>query len=171
MAYAYSGSIGLYLNALVTADGDPITGNMRLQEALDATLAAAGGSAPTISGFLAGEITAAAGDLLLAHATDPFQGMGSEAYSPGFTPASSKIKALYIRNTDDTNTITIARGATNGLPIFDAAEDSITLAAGDCFFYYKKAGTAALTTGSNDKLTISVGAGSPTADVVVIYGP
>lgn len=171
MSYAYSGSIGLFINGLVTASGDPISGNMRLAEALEATLAASGGSAPTISGFLAGEITAAAGDILLAHDTDPFQSMGSATYSAGFSPASSKIKVIYFENTDDTNTITIARKATNGLPIFAAAEDAMTLAAGDARFFYFKAGTAALTTGSNDALTLSVGAGTPTMNIVVIYGP
>lgn len=170
MAYTYAGTISLALNATATASGDPVAGVHTLAESLFAILAPSGGSAPTITGYLAGSITAAAGDLLLAHDTDPFQGMGSEAYSAGFSPASAKIKAIYFKNTDSTNTITIARGNTNGLPIFNAADDAITLAAGDCFFYYKKAGTAALTTGSNDKLTISVGAGSPTADVVVIYG-
>lgn len=171
MAYTYEGSLGLFLNATATADGDPVSGVHKLAQSLEAALAASGGTAPTISGFLAGEIVAAAGDLLLAHDTDPFQGMGSSTYSAGFSPASSKIKALFIKNTDATNTITIARAASNGLPVFDTAGDSITLAAGDCFFYFKKAGTAALTTGSNDALTISVGGGAPTADVVVIYGP
>jgi hypothetical protein len=170
VAYTYAGTLTVALTGTATASGDPVSGVHSLAESLTATFAASGGSAPTITGFLAGSITAAAGDLLLAHDTDPFQGMGSEGYSAGFSPASSKIKAIYIKNTDSTNTITIARKATNGLPIFDAASDAITLAAGDCFFYYKKAGTAALTTGSNDGLTISVGGGSPTADVVVIYG-
>ncbi len=114
--------------------------------------------------------TAAAGDLLLAHATDPLQGMGDAAYAPGFTVASSKLKTLVIQNTDSTDSITVARGAANGLPVFDAASDAITLAPGDFFIYHKKAGTAALTTGSNDKLTISVSAGSPTFEIMAIYG-
>lgn len=92
MPYTYSGSIGVFINGLA-ADVDPISGNMRLAESLEATLAASGGDAPTISGFLAGSIIAAAGDLLLAHDTDPFGSMGSAAYSAGFSPASAKIKA------------------------------------------------------------------------------
>ena len=135
------------------------------------TFAAAGGDAPTISGFFKGTATCAAGDWLLAHATDPLQSMGDAGYSEGFTVASTKLKFLYIENLDTTNTITISRGTTNGLPIFNAADDAITLAAGDFFCYYKKAGTAALTTGSNDKLTIAVGGGSPTATIIAAYGP
>lgn len=171
MAYTYLGDLSIGMNVIVTASGDPISGNMRLAETFAANLAAAGGTAPTVSGFLAGSIVAAAGDLLFAHATDPFGAMGSETYSAGFTVAGSKLKLLYIRNTDSTNTITISRAAANGLPIFNAASDAMTLDPGDVFFYHKKAGTAALTTGSNDALTIAVGGGSPTADVVAIYGP
>ena len=133
--------------------------------------AAAGGTAPTISGFFKGTATCAAGNWLLAHATDPLQGMGDAGYSEGFTVASSKLKLLMVKNTDTTNSITLSRGTTNGLPIFDAADDAITLAPGDVFFFYKKAGTAALTTGSNDKLSITVSAGSPTCEVRAWYGP
>ena len=135
------------------------------------TFAAAGGDAPTISGFFKGTATCAAGDWLLAHATDPLQSMGDATYNQGFTVAGTKLKLLYIKNLDSTNSITIARGAAAGLPIFDAASDSITLAPGDIFIYYKKAGTAALTTTTNDKLTIAVSGGSPTATVIAAYGP
>jgi hypothetical protein len=124
-----------------------------------------------VSGFLAGQFTAAAGDLLLAHATDPLGAMGSETYSAGFSPASSKLKILAIQNTDATNTVTVARAAANGLPIFAAAGDGTTLDAGGCFFWFNKAGTAALTTGTNDALTISVGGGTPICNLVAIYGP
>ena len=46
----------------------------------------------------------------------------------------------------------------------------ITLAPGDVFLYYKKAGTAALTTTSNDGLTVAVSAGNPTCKVLAGYG-
>lgn len=171
MAYTYSGDLSISMNVTVTASGDPIIGNMRLQELFSAVLAASGGTAPTVSGFLAGTFTAAAGDLLLAHATDPLGSMGSETYSAGFNPASSKLKVLAIRNNDATNTVTIARAAANGLPIFSAANDAISIDAGGFFFLHLKAGTAALTTGSNDALTVSVGGGTPSCDIVAIYGP
>jgi hypothetical protein len=171
MAYTYSGSLSIGMDVLVTASGDPISGNMKLAEVFSAVLAASGGTAPTVSGFLAGTFVAAAGDLLLAHATDPLGSMGSETYSAGFTVASSKLKVLAIRNNDATNTVTIVRAAANGLPIFAAAGDGTTLDAGGFFLWHNKAGTAALTTGSNDALTISVGGGTPSCDIVAIYGP
>lgn len=152
-----------------------LSGDMSGEEATNATVqtiifAASGGTAPTVTGWFQGTMTAAAGDILLAHATDPLQSMGSASYCQGFTVAGSKLKLLYIVNNDTTNTITIQRGATNGLPIFLAAEDGMTIPASGIFLYYNKAGTAALTTGSNDKLTISVSAGSPTAYVLAVYG-
>lgn len=166
----FSGSANIAIEGLATFSVDR-TGAQRATINKALTFAASGGSAPTISGFLYGTLTCSAGDILLAHATDPFQGMGDADYSPGFTVASSKLKLLYFENTDSTNTITIARKTTNGLPIFNAADDALTLAAGDVFLYFKRAGTAALTTGSNDALTISVGAGSPTMIACVLYGP
>ena len=166
----YSGSLNLSGEALCQYGTDR-TGAERdvISEAI--TFAASGGTAPTISGFFKGVATIAAGDWLLAHASDPLQGMGDARYSEGFAVAGTKLKLLMVKNLDSTNSITIARGAANGLPIFDAAGDAVTLAPGDIFLFYKKAGTAALTTGSNDKLTLSASAGSPTCDVRAWYGP
>ena len=167
---AYSGSLSI--TALLTAalSGEK-TGSETARIAKSITFAATGGTAPTLSGWFIGTGTAAAGNILLAHATDPLQGMGAETYSQGFTVAGTKLKILILENLDTTNSITFTRGAANGLPIFDAASDAITLAPGDVFVYFKKAGTAALTTGSNDKLTVSVSAGSPTFRILVGYGP
>jgi hypothetical protein len=167
--YTGQTSLSFTAQALASVDG---AGGETIPRILNAiTWAAAGGTAPTLTGWLyAATVTCAAGDWLLAHATDPFQSMGDSAYAPGFTVASSKLKLLYIRNKDTANSITIARGAANGLPIFDAASDAVTLAPGDCLLLYKKAGTAALTTTSNDKITVAVSAGSPTCEVLAFYG-
>jgi hypothetical protein len=166
----YSGALSLGVTVTAALGGDR-SGTSVDTAGLSAALAPTGGTAPTISGSFKGTATCAAGDWLLAHASDPLGTMGDATYSTGFTVASSKLKVLMVVNLDSTNSITIARGTTNGLPIFNAADDAITLAPGDCFFYYKQAGTAALTTGSNDKLTISVSGGSPTATVMAVYGP
>ena len=167
---AFSGSANISLEAIATFTVDR-TGAQRSAINKAITFAASGGTAPTISGWVYGTLTCAAGDLLMAHATDPFGTMGNADYAPGFTVASSKLKLFYFENTDSTNTITVARGATAGLPIFDAANDSITLDAGGLFLWFLKAGSAALTTTSNDKLTIAVGGGSPTAICLALYGP
>jgi hypothetical protein len=166
----YSGSLAITGQFAVAFTTDTLGGRLaKIAETI--SFAASGGTAPTVSGFVHGTLTVSAGDILLAHATDPFQSMGDAAYSDGFTVASSKIKMVWIKNTDTTNNVTIARGAANGCPIFDAAGDSVTLAPGDEFLFYKKAGTAALTTGSNDKLTLTPSAGSPTLEMLVAYGP
>lgn len=166
----YSAALSLKALARAAFSGDS-TGGRTIEETLNLTFAAAGGSDPTISGFLKGTVTVAAGDLLLAHATDPFQAMGDAGYSDGFTVAGSKIKLLIIRNSDATRSITVARAAANGLPIFDTAGDSVTIPPGGVFLFYLPTGTAALTTGSNDALTLTPSAGNPTAEVTVFYGP
>ncbi len=169
---AYTGVLGLTVTGRNTLGGD-WAGVQQIPTIADAiNFAAAGGSAPTISGWLYGTVTLTeAVTLLLAHATDPFQGAGDSLYSLGFTVASSKLKLLYIKNTSESQTIAVARGATNGLPIFDAASDAITLAVGDILCLYKKAGTAALTTGSNDGLTLTPSLTGATAIICAVYGP
>lgn len=167
---AYSGSHQVNVNFQCSFSGDR-DGSEAAAYRILKTWAAAGGTAPTISGFLKGTLTAAAGDILLAHATDPLQSMGDAGYSEGFTVAGTKLKFLYIENLDSAESITITRKASTGLPIFDAAGDAITLAPTDHFLLFKRAGTAALTSGSNDALTISVSGGAPTATIIAAYGP
>lgn len=168
---AYSGNLNLTLEARNVFSVDSL-GGRSIKEAQAIVLAAAGGSAPTISGWLNGSLAInAAGDILLAHASDPFQGLGDAAYSDGFAPAGAKIKALLIVNTSATQNLAVARAALNGLTLFDGASDAVTLAPGDVLLIYRKAGGDALTTGSNDGLTLTPSATGATADVTVIYGP
>lgn len=166
----YSGSLAInaLFQALLTVEK---TGSEQAKYSKSITFAAAGGTAPTLSGFLIGTGTAAAGDLLLAHATDPFQGMGDAAYSEGFTVAGTKLKLLILENLDSAINIAFSRGALNGLPVFDAAGDALTLTPGGILVYYNQAGTAALTTGSNDKLTVAPASGAPTFRLMAGYGP
>jgi hypothetical protein len=165
------GSLRIEAQLVAALSGDKQGGEVG-RDALLVSFAAAGGSAPTLSGFLSGTATvAAAGDLLLAHASDPLQGFGDAAYSEGFSPAGARIKLLLVRNTDPTNSLTVARKSTAGLALFDAAGDSITLAPGDELVLYKPAGGAPLATGSNDGLTLTPSAGTPTAQILVAYGP
>ena len=168
---ALSGSAVLQLLFRAAYSGDR-GGGEEMEKRLSVVFAAAGGAAPTISGFVGGTIVAAAGDLLLAHATDPFQAMGSARYSEGFAVAGTKLKGFFFQNNDAAETVTIVRGAANGLPIFLAAGDGLTVGPGAHLWLYNPLGlTAALTTGSNDKLTISVSGGTPSCDVIAVYGP
>lgn len=168
----YSGSLNINAQANAALSVDQL-GSSYVQDLISITFAASGGTAPTISGFFRGVAVCAAGDWLLAHATDPLQSMGDATYSTGFTVASSKLKLLLVQNLDSTNTITIIQGAINGLTIFDAASHGVKIGPGGIWLFYDKAGSlsGALTTGSNDKLTISVSAGSPNAQVSCYYGP
>jgi hypothetical protein len=167
--YTYSGNLSLSALLKVVFTGDQ-AGTISADVSKPLTFAASGGDA-VITGFFKGDATCAAGDWLMAHASDPLQAMGTAVYSPGFTVAGSKLKLLYVENLDATNSITIARGATNGLAIFDTAGDSVTIKPGGFRVWYDPAGiTGALSTGSNDKATVSVSGGSPTAKVVAMYG-
>lgn len=166
----YSGTLTLKALARVAFSGDS-TGGRTAEETINLIFAAAGGTDPTLSGFLKGTVTVAAGDILLAHATDPFQGMGDATYSDGFTVAGAKLKLIVCRNAHATASITVSRAASNGLPIFAAAGDGITIPPGGFFCLYLPTGTAALTTGSNDALTLAPSAGSPTLEVTAFYGP
>lgn len=166
-----AGSVGITASLAEVLAGDQ---SGQIKSAMSATLRfAAAASLPDIaqaSGFLYGKPVCAAGDWLLAHLTDPFNAMGDAVYPGGFSPAAKKIKAIIIRNLDATNSITIARGTLLGLPIFSAADDAITIPAGGLFVLTLPAGSAAITTGVNDKLTIAVGGGTPQAEVLVVYG-
>lgn len=165
-----SGSLRIEPNFKSAFSGDR-SGEEQINDAQVILFAASSGDAPTLTGFFKGTATCAAGDWLLAHASDPLGSMGNAGYNQGFTVDGSKLKFFYVRNTDSTNSITITRKTSSGLPIFNADGDAVTLAPGDIFMFYKKAGTAALTTTSNDGLTISVSAGNPTCIVIAAYGP
>lgn len=173
LTVTYSGTMQLILDVLAAFSVDA-TGGQRGKVSRTITLSASGGTAPTVSGFLVGTLSVTgAQDILLAHATDPLQSAGDATYSSGFTVASTKIKAIWIRNTHATAALTVARGAANGCPIFDAAGDAVTLLGGGdgLLLLTFPAGTAALTTGSNDKLTLTPSTGTVTAEIMVIYGP
>lgn len=167
----YSGGLALNI-ALNAALGGDRVGSDGISEILSIAFAAAGGTAPTLSGFLKGDLSVTgAQDLLLAHATDPLQSAGDAGYPAGFTVAGTKLKLLYIRNSHATATLTVARKATNGLPIFVAASDGIIIEPGGHLLWYAPAGSVALTTGSNDGITLSPSAGTVTGVLVAAYGP
>lgn len=133
---------------------------------------ASGGTAPTFAAGFYGVGAAAAGDLLLA-ASDPLQGMGSATFKPpGVTVSGAlKLKLFALRNNDTTNSITLTRGAANGVPnIFTAAGDGMDIAAGGVFLWTHKEGTAVITTTSNDKLTIAVSGGTPAFEILCLFG-
>jgi hypothetical protein len=171
VTYSGSASISVVLSAALSGEK---TGSELARWLKSITFAAAGGTAPTLAGFMIGDGVAAAGDILLAHATDPLQGMGSANYSEGFDPAGDLLKILIFENLSTTTgqDITVTRGAANGLEILSAAGDAFLVKPGGFRVFYDPVGlTAALVSGGNDKLTLAVAAGSPGFRVLAGYGP
>lgn len=167
----YSGNVSL-TGELRTAYSVDSTGGRSAKFTESLVFDPAGGDAPTISGYLNGTLAlSGAVDCLLAAASDPLQGAGDAAYSDGFSPAGAKIKLLRIKCTDATHGFTVARKATNGVDLFEAASDAVRLMPGDVLLLYRKAGGGALSTGSNDGLTLTPLSGSPTGEITVVYGP
>lgn len=169
--YSYSGVSRIEYELGVSFSSDSEGG--RYGRLNDRTIwSPAGGTAPTIAGWLKGTFTAAAGDLLLAHPTDPLQGMGDSVYSDGFTAAGNRLKALYIRNADATQSMTILRGALLGLPIFVNPSDGLTIQPGGKIWLEFPTGTDVLASGGNDKLEVTVsGAHTAASDILAVYGP
>lgn len=165
--YTFSGKYNMTLEGKLLFGGDKAG-----EEKVTATqgISLTPSTAPTITGFLKGTFSVSGGtDLLLAHATDPLQGAGDAQYSSGFTVAGSKIKLLYIEVLTGA-ILTVARASSNGLTLLSAASDAIPLTIGDILQIYRKAGGDALTTGSNDALTLTPSAGTITGTIVVLYG-
>jgi hypothetical protein len=174
VTYTFSGSLQITASAKDDFGGD-WKGSESIARNLSLVFAASGGAAPTISGFVTGVVTTSTtpANLLLAHATNIFTNLtGTATYSTGFTVAGSKVKFLLFENLDTTDSITISTPAANGFPIIQqASKDLRTLAPADVYLFYMKAGSAALTTGSNDALALVASANTPTMQVTVFYGP
>ncbi len=172
--YAYSGHIDLNAFFTVLFGGDTTgseTGALTLQS-ID--WGADGGTAPTVSGWVhAAAVAAASGNWLIAD-PDPFQAMGDAIFSPGFTMGTThKVKLFAVINSDLVNSATIINGASAGTTLFDGtASHGVTVEPGGIAFIYDPNGTrsGALTTTSNDKMTVSVSGGAPSLEVLIAYG-
>lgn len=170
-----SGSFALAISIMNQFSGDTTgarVGQMSVSTGFDCDAAL-----PTMigaTGFVAAaEVTCAAGDWWLASTTDPFQGMGDAVVDDGATPVGKKLKVLAVySDPDNTGNITIARAAANGCPVFAAANDAYVITPGGLFLFYDPNGTVVtnLQRGTNDILTISVSAGAPVAQVLMIFG-
>ncbi len=172
--YTYSGQLTLTASLQVLFGGDTsgtYTGAIA-QEVI--AFDVDGGTVPTLSGFVHGAtVTAAAGNWLIAD-PDPFQGQGDATFSPGFTMGTThKVKLFIIVNNDATNAITIINGGSAGTTLFDGtASHGTTVEPGGIHLTYDPTGarSGALTTTTNDKLTVSVGGGTPSLEVLIGYG-
>lgn len=164
---AITGYLNLNAHARVALSGDG-SGSITYEDPISYQMGS--GSNPSLAGVLAGTLSVTgAQDILLAAASDPLGATGDAGYSEGYDPDGDELILLMIRNTHATASLKVERGAANGLPIFDAAGEGLNIAAGGIFFYYDPAGTGALTTTSNDKLTLTPSTGTVTAELLAWY--
>lgn len=77
-----------------------------------------------------------------------------------------KVKAIAIVNSG-AGSITIARPATNGAPIFDAASDAITVPTGGTVFLYNPTGWN-ITAGTGDLLSVTADGTGATFEILIV---
>ena len=131
-----------------------------------------GGASPQLSGWLRGAFLPAAGELRLAHPTDPLGGMGDSQYSDGLTPEGARLHGFWVKNNDAAASLTLTRAVSGGAPIFEVAGDGLTLGPGEQCLLLFTGGRGPLQNGISDGVTIAVSAAFTTAaDIFVIYGP
>lgn len=178
VTYTFSGSAQFNIQAQVAFGGDQAGQQSVSFNPGIITFAASGGTAPTMTGFVAGtaNATTATLNLLLAHATNILNAFTATAvYSDGFTVAGSKVKYLCIKNTDAANTLTIKTPVTAiQFPVIQATAQSFAaLNPGGIFQWYDPTGlpSTGLTTGTNDALTLVSNSGTCGFSVMVIFGP
>lgn len=174
--YATTGSLDLQAYFQATGSVD-VTGALKKAISLAITFTESGGTEPDLAGFLSGTGSiSGAVDMLLANATDPMQGAGDAIYfPPAYAPSGTgKIKFVYFKNTTAAGggKLKIERGALNGLPIFDAAGEGLEIPAQGALMLclYDGSVGGAITTTSNDKLTVTPSTGTVTFEMVVAYG-
>lgn len=93
--------------------------------------------------------------------TDPF----------GAALTFAKLKAVLIKAADaNTNNVVLSRPAANGVPLFSAASDAISILPGGVFCWVAPGAGVTVTAGTGDLLTFTNSAGSTsvTYDVVLI---
>ncbi len=172
--YSLSGQMDFNASFAASASGDATGSIASALTGISVPWDVDGGTVPTVSAWVHGTVVAAAGNWLIAN-SDPFQGMGDAAFQPpGFTVSNThKVKLLVIINNDTTNYVTIVNGAAAGTTLFGGtANTGIIVEPGGFNAFYDPTGalSGALTTGTNDKMTVSVSAGAPSLEVLIGYG-
>lgn len=97
---------------------------------------------------------------------------GALTQPDGSALALAKVKAVIVRNTHATQTLTVQRPAANGVPLLTAAGDAIPVPAGGLLVLAAPAaaGLAAVTAGTGDLLDLVNGAGSAVTYEIAIIG-
>ena len=108
---------------------------------------------------------------LTASATEDLDLAGSLTDSLGTALTIVKLKALYIfAASANTNNVVLSRPAANGVPLFSAASDAISVLPGGILLWVAPGAGVTVTAATGDLLTITNSAGSTsvTYDVVII---
>ncbi len=174
VTYTHGGTIEHRLNLNRTGSGD-YSSSESVNETDLIQIQNSGGSDPDMDGFLNGDLTfpdTDPHDILLAAASDPLGVLGDAGYSSGFVPGTThKVKYIEIVNTGSVGTITVVSKATVGAPLFAALGDGVVLQPNGGFIkLYVPPGTAALTTTTNDALTLTASDEAATGRIAVVYG-
>lgn len=109
---------------------------------------------------------------LSASATEDLDLAGVLTDSFGQTITLARVKYIVIKAAaGNTNSVQVTRPASNGLVLFMAASDGISLAPGEVFVWVSPGATGkAVTAGTGDLLTITNSAGSTSVSYDVIIG-
>ena len=161
-----SSRIDVRIDSILTSSGDLETGTLplNLRERIDLADGTGAGLA---------NMTWSDTRTRPASGTEDIDLAGSLAgIQAGTTLTFARIKAIYVKAaTANTNSVVVTRPAANGVPLFLAASDGISLAPGEVFLWVSPGATGkAVTAATGDLLTVTNSAGSTgvTYDIVVI---
>ena len=109
---------------------------------------------------------------LTASATENLDLAGSLTNAFGTTLTFTKIKLIAVKAAaanNASNAVQVARGSSNGVPLFLAASDGVALNASDIFLFYSPTGvTVTASTGDILTITNSAGTNSVSYDIVIV---
>ncbi len=107
----------------------------------------------------------------LAHATDPLQGLGDAAPAQGYSMTGRKLCALYMENLSSTITVDVKVPAANGLVSLGwAASGWVCVLQPYGFFCMSfPAGSATLTAGTNDLITLTTSSSTAQVKIVALF--
>lgn len=109
---------------------------------------------------------------LTASSNEDLDLAGSLLSAFGATLTFVKLKAVIVKAASgNTNNVVISRPASNGVPLFEAASDAISVLPGGCFVWVAPGAGVAVTAGTGDLINIAnSGAGTSVVYDVVLVG-
>jgi hypothetical protein len=108
---------------------------------------------------------------LSASATEDLDLAGSLVDAMGATLTFVKLKAILIKaSSANTNNVVLSRPASNGVPLFAAASDAISIMPGGCFLWVAPVAGVTVTAATGDLITLTNSAGGTgvTFEIVIM---